>query len=224
MMFGHEIDKDNLLEYIPSKAGVLGSGFQCGPANFNVKFLGGKNLPLAEKVISTYRKEWAPEVPKMWRGLDRASLRAAQGTPTEAYGVEYKLEDGWLTARLPSGWQKMWYYAPRLGRDDKFDRECWSYSAFKGGKHTKKKMYGGLATENAVQGLARGLLCASIDRLERADMPVVLTIHDECVCEVDEGRADLKLFKQVMAEPTRWARDMGIPIAVDEWQGDRYRK
>ncbi len=217
--------KADLIERQAGKGGVLGCGFQCGAINFNVKFLGGADLDMAYKTVGTYREVWAPEVPKLWKCLDRAAMRAAKGAPgNDAYGVAYKLEDGWLTARLPSGWQKIWYYAPRLDRDDKFDRECWVYSAFKGGKHTKIKAYGGLLTENAVQGLARGLLCASIDRLERADMPVVLTIHDECVCEVDEGRADLKLFEQTMAAPTRWARDMGIPIAVEAWSGDRYRK
>lgn len=143
-----------------------------------------------------------------------------------------------MTLQLPSGWQKLWYHRPsmrqraeifdpnggkggyQLARRE-FDPSCFVY---KGGQAKIQYLYGGLLTENAVQGLARGLLCAAIDRLERASMPVVLTVHDEAVCEVDEGNADLKLFEEVMSEPTRWAREMRIPIAVEAWEGSRYRK
>lgn len=223
VIFNEPIEKgDPRRQY--GKNGVLGCGFQCGAINFNAKFLGGKDIDLAYKTVGAYRNDWAPRVPDMWYALDKAALKAAQGRPSEAYGVQYKLEDGWLTARLPSGWQKLWYHRPVLGRDERFDRDCWLYSTYKGGRHEKNKAYGGLLTENCVQGLARGLLCASIDRLERANMPVVLTVHDEAVCEVDEGKADLAAFEQVMSEPTRWAQEMRIPIAVEAWSGDRYKK
>jgi DNA polymerase len=206
------------------KNGVLGCGFQCGALNFNFKFLGGKDLDLAYKTVGAYRNDWAPWVPKLWYALQDAALRAAKGEPTESFGVRYQLEDRWLTARLPSGWQKLWYFDPQLGVDDRFDRECWSYSAFKGGKRSSVKAYGGLLTENVVQGLARGLLCAAIDRLERNGFPVVLSVHDELICEVDESCADLKAFEQLMAEPTRWAKQLRIPVAVEAWAGDRYKK
>lgn len=208
----------------PGKNAVLGCGFQCGAINFNYKFLGGKDLDLAYKSVGAYRKEWAPKVPKLWYALGDAALSAARGQPAEAYGIRYQLEDRWLTARLPSGWQKLWYFNPQLGVDERFGRECWSYSAYKGGKHSVTKAYGGLLTENSVQALARGLLCAAIDRLERNNIPVVLSVHDELICEVDEGSADLKAFEQLMAEPTGWAKELRIPVAVEAWQGDRYKK
>ncbi|MGE3279706.1 MAG: hypothetical protein AB7H90_03390 [Alphaproteobacteria bacterium] len=206
------------------KNGVLGAGFQCGALNFNFKFLGGKNLALAYKTVGAYREEWAPKVPKLWYGLADAALSAARGVPKEAYGIRYQRVDRWLTARLPSGWQRLWYFDPRLDHDPRFDRECWTYSAFKGGRQSRVKAYGGLLTENTVQGLARGLLCAAIDRLERAGMPVVLSVHDELICEVDENTADQKAFEQLMEHPTSWSRDLRIPIKVEAWQGDRYKK
>lgn len=212
-------------EYTAGKGGVLGCGFQCGPANFNIKFLGGADLELAETVVRTYRKDWAPKVPPLWYALERAAVRAVRdGVPVEAYGVTYKREDDWLTASLPSGWQKIWYPLPRLFRDEQFDKDAWRYTAFKGGKMSQVKAYGGLLTENTVQGLARGLLAASMMRLERANYPIVLTVHDEAVCEVDEDKADLHEFEQLMAEPTPWADRIGIPIAVEAWIGERYRK
>ncbi len=224
MMFGRPIQKDNLADYIPAKAGVLGCGFQCGPANFNHKFLGGADLDMAYKVVGTYRKEWAPKVPPLWYGLEWAALNAARHGWGEAYGVEYRNEGDWMTARLPSGWQTLWYPQPRLFHDDAFDKDAWRYDAYKGGRLSQVKAYGGLLTENAVQGLARGLLVASMMRLERGGFPIVLTVHDEVVAEVPEDKADLTRFKALMAEPTVWSDRMGIPIAVEEWQGCRYRK
>lgn len=228
-IFGGTYTKEDITERQAGKATVLGAGFQMGGKRFREEAKKKYGVELSEadafRAINNYRKEWAPRVPPLWYGLDKAALRAAQGARrVEQYGVEYNLEGDWLTARLPSGWQKLWYHRPVLGRDERFDRECWLYSAYKGDKHIKNKAYGGLLTENSVQGLARGLLCAAIDRLERADMPVVLTVHDEAVCEVDEGRADLQAFEQLMAEPTGWAQDMRIPVAVEAWAGDRYRK
>lgn len=225
LMFGRPIEKDNLADYIPAKAGVLGCGFQCGPNNFNLKFLGGKDLPMAEEVVRTYRKDWAPRVPGLWYGLERVAMQAVRDeVPQEAFGVAYRCEGDWLTATLPSGWQRIWYHRPELFRDEKFDKDAWHYNAYKGGKLTQVKAYGGLLTENVVQGLARGLLCASMMRLERAGFPIVLTVHDEVVCEVPENGADLDRFEQIMAEPTAWSERIGIPIAVEAWQGRRYKK
>src|SRR6202035_832554 len=102
------------------------------------------------------------------------------GRPHDAYGVVYRREGEFLTASLPSGWQKLWYYRPELGIN-KFDMECWFSWTSKNGKWVRRSMYGGLETENAVQGLARGLLCAAIDRLEQKNVPIVLTVHDEIV-------------------------------------------
>lgn len=217
-------DKKDPRRQKPGKGGVLGCGFQCGPANFDQKFLGGKDFDLAFKTVGTYRKVWAPKVPPLWYGLERAALQAARSGEGEAYGVRYRHEGDWMVASLPSGWQRLWYPFPRLFRDEQFDKDAWRYSAYKGGKLSQVKAYGGLLTENAVQGLARGLLAASMMRLDRNGMPIVLTVHDEVVCEVDEDRADLSRFKALMAEPTEWSDRIGIPIAVEEWQGARYRK
>jgi DNA polymerase bacteriophage-type len=205
------------------KNAVLGCGFQCGPENFNIKFLGGEDLELAERTVAAYRKEWAPKVPNLWYGLGDAALTAVEGRPTEKYGVRYQLEDGWLTAKLPSGWQKLWYFNPQP-EINRFGKPAWSYWTTSANKWGKKNAYGGLLTENTVQALARGLLCAAMDRLERNGMPVVLSVHDELICEVDEATADVHGFEQLMAEPTQWAKDLRIPIAVEAWQGTRYRK
>jgi DNA polymerase bacteriophage-type len=215
--------KDNVTERQIGKNTVLGCGFQMGWPKFRERYCPDQPEEFAQRVVDAYRNQWAPMVPRLWYALGDAALSAARGCPATAYGVRYQLEDGFLTATLPSGWQKLWYYAPQLGRDEKFNKDCWSYTAIKNGHAVRVKAYGGLLTENVVQALARGLLVSAIGRLERAGMSVVLTVHDEIVCEVPHD-ACLEEFESLMATPTTWAKDMRLPIAVEAWQGDRYRK
>ena len=66
--------------------------------------------------IRGYREKVAPMVPPVWRALEDAALRTVvDGTPHEAYGIRYELEDGWLTARLLDG-KKIYYWNPQAGR------------------------------------------------------------------------------------------------------------
>lgn len=224
-IYGRVVTKADIEMRQTGKNSVLGCGFQMGAPKFHARYCKNQPIEFAENVIYTYRKVWAPEVPKLWYALEAASTRAVkEGTSQETYGVLYQREDDWLTATLPSGWQKLWYPAPRLFHDEKFNKEAWQYTTSKGGKTSQAKAFGGLETEHVVSGLARGLLVASMMRIEREGMPIVLTVHDEIVAEVDEDRADLARFEHLMAEPTPWSERIEVPISVETWQGKRYKK
>src|SRR5262249_6744735 len=132
----------------------------------------------------------------------------------ESHGVVFRCEGDFLTAKLPSKWQKLYYHQPRLEWDEKFERECWTYTRYRHNVGTRVKAYGGLLTENVVQALARGLLVSSMLRLEKDERPVVLTVHDEIVCEVPEASADLKRFESLMGARPEWAQKLKILVAV----------
>lgn len=219
-----DLTKADIAERTIGKNTVLGCGFGMGPSKFHDRYCPKQPVQFAEEVVRSYRKQWAPMVPRLWYSLEDAALRGVTNGFGNAYGVMYRRDGDWLTAELPSGWQRIWYPSPRLFHDAAFDKDAWCYSAYKGGRLSQAKAYGGLLTENTVQGLARGLLVASMMRLERNGYPLVLTVHDEAVAEVDEAFADQHEFEQLMAEPTPWARALGIPIAVEGWCGDRYKK
>ncbi len=207
------------------KNSVLGCGFQMGALKFHARYCPEQPFEFAERVVQTYRKVWAPLVPRVWYALGDAAVEACQyERAREAYGVEYYLRSGFLCARLPSGWQTLWYQNPAVQWDERFEKWAWSYSAWQGGNERRVRAYGGLLTENAVQALARGLLVGSMQRVEAAGMPIVLTVHDEIVSEVDAGSADQAAFEQIMAERSPWAVAMQIPVQVEGWSGDRYRK
>lgn len=216
------VERQNL-----GKPGVLGCGFQMGWRKLMLKY--GVPAELAQLIVNAYRKEWAPLVPKVWYGLEGAAVQTVHtGKPHEAFGVLYALEDGWLTARLPSG-RKLWYWDPRPIRkampwDETDIRQGFTYRAYKQGHMVTVNAYGGLLTENVVQGLARDLLVASMFRLRKNGFPIILTVHDENLCEVLEALADEKAFRQIMNERDPWAVAMGIPIETETWVNDCYRK
>lgn len=211
-------------EYTIGKSTILGCGFQMGPTKFHERYCPDQPIEFAETVVSTYREDWAPKVPELWYGLARESLRAVErGERREVFGIGYQRDGEWLRCDLPSGWQHLWYYDPRLG-ESRFGDLCWTSMQAKQGKWAKVDMYGGLETENVVQALARGLLVEAMFRIERAAMPIVLTCHDEIVVEVDEDKVDEVQFTKLMVEPTPWSEKMGIPIAAETWNGTRYRK
>lgn len=226
-VFKRPITKSMLKEYTIGKNAVLGAGFQMGWETFKRRYWKDGEDSAVKETIRIYREDFAPQVPKMWRGLEAASNRTMEtGRPHEAFGCVYALEDGWMTVRLPSG-RKLWYRDPARVRKampwDKTDvRWGWSYSAWKLGKWVRVSAYGGLLTENVVQATARDLLVNGLFNCEKNNYPVVLTVHDEIVSET-EG-PDAKLLEQLMTDRPDWARALQIPVAAECWAGDRYRK
>lgn len=216
-------------EYTIGKNTILGCGFQMGGNKFHARYCPEQPIEFAMDVVDTYRTTWAPKVPQLWYGLDRVALRAVERASPQRFdlagglGITYEPAGEWLRCRLPCGWATMWYYDPHLGLGT-FGTPCWKTKQSKQGKWVTVDMYGGLDTENVVQALARALLVEAMFRVERAGMPIVLTCHDEIMCEVDEDLTDEAAFGKLMAQSTPWSDALGIPLAAETWTGTRYRK
>ena len=215
----------------------LGCGFGMGWRTYQSRYCPNKPEAFAKRCVEVYRKDWAPLVPRLWggplygnAGLEDAALRAMQTRGrAEAYGIEYIWHAHALECRLPDG-QIRWYHGATLSErampwePNGRKHPAWFYMAWKFGQWRRVWAYGGILVENAVQQLARGLLCEAMHRLEANNLPLVLTVHDECMSEVPAARSDHKLYEQIMAEPTRYAQAIKIPIAVEGWAGPRYKK
>lgn len=225
-IFGWPVTKNDLKEYTIGKNSILGCGFQMGWKKFMARYWKDATEEQAKEVIRIYREDFAPEVPKLWSGLEAAAVDTVwTGKPHMAYGIVYAIEDGWLTARLPSG-RKLWYRNPIRVRKampwDKTDvRPGFEYCAWKMGRWTRVSAYGGLLTENVVSGTARDLLVDRMFVLEAEYAPPILSVHDEAITD---GQDDLNAFKQIMTTRPKWAVGCGIPVDADCWTGDRYRK
>ncbi len=161
-----------------------------------------------------------PNVTGLWRGIEAGAIEAVEipGRVVTVGRLAYCKTGDFLMCRLPSG-RKMAYPYARMEMvrskwdDERLDKKL----VFEGvdGKTKrwgKEYFYGGMGAEQATQAAARDLLVDSQFRLEAADLPIVLHIHDENVCEVVNrtGVADLVGRLMIASEP--WAT--GLPVAV----------
>lgn len=209
---------------------VLGCGFQMGAPKFHDRYCAHQPMEFAEKVITTYRKVWAPKVPDLWHALENAAIRTVHDRrPHEAYGMQFAIEDEWLTIRLLSG-RKLWYFDPRPIRkampwDEDDIRLAWTFRDTKTGRLVTVDAYGGLITENIVQALARDILVRAMFKCRNERLPIVLTVHDELVLELlAKGRDNEVLLQQIMEDVDPWVREIKAPISVEVWSNDRYKK
>lgn len=229
MIYGRTITKEDENERNDGKGGVLGLGFQMGPSKFQSKYAPDKPLSFAKGVVGIYREDFAPEVPKLWRAFEQASMQAVwTGAPQEAYGIRFAMEGQWLTVRLPSGRKLNYFNAHKVNKPMPWDeddiRPGWAYQAVKTGRVQVIHAYGGHITENIVQAIARDLMADRMFVAEANNFPLVLTIHDELISEPLIKYADPDAFEQILEDAPRWAIELGIPLEADCWAGDRYKK
>lgn len=175
---GGELKKENKQIYQFAKARVLGGGYGIGAAKFKKQFLPDESLETCTEIVKAYRAA-NPKVVARWRKHDLyAKFSANQHDPT----YEYELKSG----------RTMTYYNPRWDTASAgakaFGRRLWG-DVFRGG--TPKGIYGGLLTENEVQGTARDVLCAGWRALDKVVTgAVLLTVYDDFMIEIDKDRAN----------------------------------
>jgi DNA polymerase len=124
---------------------------------------------------------------------------------------------------LPSG-RKLSYPRPRIIGDDREQHVVFADNAagqFKDCRHGQGA-YGGMWTENVVSGIARDILAEAMLRVEAAGYPIILTVHDEVVCEVPIGFGSPEELTRLMIRKPAWAIE--LPIAASSWSGSRYCK
>lgn len=221
--------KHDPIERTIGKFSVLGLGFGMGAAKFHDRYANGQDMEFCQGVVDTYRQEWAPEVPKLWYGLEHAAVRTVhEGTPHEAYGCQYKLEDGWLTCRIPSG-RKLYYWNPQPTRrampwDATDIRPSFTYEAKKLGRWVVIDSFGAMDCQNIVTALARDILVSAMFRLEANGYPICLTVHDEAVTESLIAHANASEMEQIMSDSPPWALEMRVPVKTEAWVAERYKK
>ena len=154
----------------------------------------------------------------------RFAGRQAGGALRLLFSREADPENGldFLTVTLPSG-RKLFYACPHLTKN----RWGWDSLGYHGVSQSSRQWaaqetYGGKLTENIVQAIARDCLAEAVERLEAAGIPVVFHIHDEVVCEVPEGSADLAAVAQILSQPPAWAPN--LPLNADGWVGRYFTK
>jgi len=222
--------KDNPRERQIGKNGLLGSGFGLGYAGFQAKFAPKEPFELAVRAIDTYRKEYAPLVPKFWYGLYQASVDAVWCNFARTYvwdGIEFRREGDFLTMRLPSG-RKIYYHKPN--REVSYnpttgnEYPAWSFCSYQGKKTRRLPMWYGQLMNNLVQGSARDLMVNAILICEHQGLPVVFTAHDEVVIETLDRPGLAETLKAIMEDIPAWARERRFNVKAETDTMIRYRK
>lgn len=221
---------DHSAERQDGKNGVLGFGFQLGEKTAATKYFGG-DVERAGLAVNTYRKEWAPCVPALWKGLQWAAIDTVwDREPHEFNGITYFLRDTALVARIPNGSEIHYQYPEKTRRLAPWSKpgepimlRGFDYRVQKSGRWITRSAFGGQLTENIVMKIEREIMEAAKQRLKAAGYLQVLEVHDENITEQPKGRS-LDEFKLIMEDVDQWVVAMGIPIAVDCWQGPVYRK
>lgn len=213
------------------KVAELALGFQGGWRALQT--MGGAELGLSEDEMRDIVTRWrqaSPSIVQLWSDLEQAALAAVKepGTVYSVAGgrVHFKFSKRFLWMQLPSGRRIAYPLAALAERVTPWGATTEGVKCYGVNSVTHKWeplfLYGGLLCENLVQATAADLLFHAVMACEDAGLPVILTVHDEIVCEVDKGAASHKELEALMSNGPDWAA--GLPLAAEGWTGERYKK
>lgn len=161
-----------------------------------------------------------PETCDFWYQLER-TVRAAIATPKKTLYCGYlkvRRDGAWLRIQLPSG-RALCYPSPSIEKGNITYMGINSYSR----KWQRLKTYGGKLVENITQAAARDVLAGNMPLIEDAGYSIVLTVHDEVICEAPDtdDYTDAALSSLLSTNPA-WAPD--IPLNAGGFEAYHYRK
>lgn len=161
-----------------------------------------------------------PETCDFWYQLER-TVRAAISTPKKTLYCGYlkvRRDGAWLRIQLPSG-RALCYPSPSIEKGNITYMGINSYSR----KWQRLKTYGGKLVENVTQAAARDVLAGNMPLIENAGYSIVLTVHDEVICEAPDtdDYTDAALSSLLSTNP-EWAPD--IPLNAGGFEAYHYRK
>jgi len=217
-----------------SKSAVLGAGFGLGKRKF-VEYCDNSNLIIteeeADETITAYRSAH-PEIVKLWSRMEEAAILATLNPGNEytlggtdvtffIWGIDS--ERYWLACRLPSG-RCIYYYRPKIEMRMKWGRlrETLTFRTEWNGKTFREDTYGGKITENAVQAIARDILCVGGLNAEAAGYPTIMLVHDENVTMPFKDFGSAEDLCAQMCRQEAWITD--LPIAAEGSEMFRYGK
>ena len=197
---------------------ALGYGGSVGA----MKNMGALDMGLAEDELKPIVDSWRaanPAITKFWWDTDEAArstirTKAPQRLP---YDMAFYVQGPLMRLRLPNG-RALSYVKPAIV-DNNITYEGNIQTS---GAWGRIESYGPKLVENIVQAVARDCLAEAMFRLEANGFPVVFHVHDEVICEVEEGRSSAKELGELMSQPIEWAP--GLPLRADAYECEYYRK
>ena len=200
------------------KMATLGCGYGMGGKRFaeQCASMGIKvDEDEAKRIVAVYREK-NNKIAQYWRDVEQDVVEMVR----DAGRV------GSVRLPLPSG-RSLTYHSPRI-----IQRETpWGAMRDTAQVDTLNSVtrqwvsqiiWGGLLTENVVQATARDMMATAMMALEVKGYNVILSVHDEIICEVPDNFGSLDEMIDIMTRVPAWAE--GCPINAEGKEGKRYRK
>ena len=218
--------KKNSPERQKGKAAVLACGYAGGVGA--LKKMGAERDGLSEDemqgIVNSWRRE-NPNIVAFWRQMENAAVEAVEA------GIKINVKNGiYFAARgsalfmgLPSG-RELAYPKPAMVEHPKNGRPALSYEGINSltRKWERQYTYSGKLVENCIQAIARDIMAAGMVAATEAGYDVILTVHDELLCEVKEGQGSAAELAALMTEPMPWAP--GLRLAAEGAESQYYCK
>jgi DNA polymerase len=197
------------------KAMVLGLGYGAGSKKFGLIAKMQYGIEMSEaravEIVNDFRSR-NPGILQLWRNLENDFHRSRAA--------------GEFVVELPSSRcltyrnvMSQWPDSQKFDKDGKARKPSWTAAVERGGPQIP--FYGGKLCENLVQAVARDVMGEAILRLDKAACPVVMHIHDEVVCEVDND-VPAGEIERLMSICPEWLE--GCPIGAEATDAERYKK
>lgn len=203
-VYGRTITKDDPVERQVGKVAVLGLGYQMGAAKFQTTLAKMAkvyfDLNRCKEIVDTYRGV-NDRIAYGWRFCDRIINDMFAGRTGHHGPIAWEKE----TIFLPNGMKLKYPDLKKTMGDNDYPE--WTYQS----KDSRKKMYGGLLTENIVQALARIIVMWQMLQIDKK-YRVVMTTHDEVACIVKKSQAQkcMDYLSQCMRTPPDWC--LNLPL------------
>lgn len=181
-------------------------------------------IELPEDEVLDIVRAWRaahPATVRLWYDLERACRAAIQneGSVYRVRDLSVRRDGAWLRVRLPSG-RYLCYPHPKVDDDGKLS--YWGVNQYTR-KWEEIPTYSGKLAENAVQAVARDILCSGLRHAEANGYQTVLHVHDELITETpDSPEFNAEHLAALMSKNPTWAH--GLPLAAAGFETYRYRK
>ena len=222
-----------------AKPCVLGLGYGGAEAAL-ISVAAGYGVVLTRKEakvdVNFYRKQQYPLVPKLWYAVFNMAKKAIDtreplvfndGSPTR---LEFRCAGGYLFILLPSG-RRLSYPQVEINstwiitvkkRPIQMEAAI-SYMGLKDNIWMRIGIHPGRMIENIVSGLARDILCYGALCADQGGYPIIATVHDEALTEVDDtDDYTLAEFGGLMCILQEWSKT--IPVSFNGYEGYRFKK
>ena len=230
MMFGLPIEmiKKGSPERQKGKIAELALGY--GGSLGALRRMGGEAMGLSDGEMMSIVRKWRAAnegITDFWASVQDAAYKAVRLRDKvvldDYHGLEFECNTEVLTIKLPSG-RKLFYRNPCIRNSSKGEILCYYGINQETKQWSLLDTYGGKLTENIIQATARDLLAWSMLKLNRANYPIVMHVHDEGVAEVpiESSEKSLADMCSIMGEDVEWAP--GLPLRADGYVTPFYKK